>query len=35
MDISLLSKCGRYEVQSVSGNMYEVDVLDESCTCTD
>jgi hypothetical protein len=35
MDISLLSRGGRYEVQSVSGNRYEVDVIDESCTCPD
>ncbi len=35
MDDSLLSKGGRYEVQSASGNRYEVDVVDESCTCPD
>jgi hypothetical protein len=35
MDFSLLSKGGRYEVQSASGNRYEVDVVDESCTCPD
>ena len=35
MDVSLLSKGGRYEVQSASGNRYEVDVIDESCTCPD
>ncbi|ELY84426.1 hypothetical protein [Natrinema gari] len=35
MDISLLSKGGRYDVQSTSGNRYEVDVVDESCTCPD
>jgi len=35
MDVSLLSKSGRYEVQSASGNRYEVDVIDESCTCPD
>jgi len=29
MDVSLLSKGGRYEVQSASGNWYEVDVVDE------
>jgi hypothetical protein len=29
MDVSLLSKGGRYEVQSASGNQYEVDVVDE------
>jgi len=35
MDISLLSKGGRYEVQSASGNRYEVDVVAESCACPD
>ena len=35
MDVSLPSKGGRYEVQSASGNRYEVDVIDESCTCPD
>ncbi|WP_248898268.1 SWIM zinc finger family protein [Haloplanus halobius] len=35
MDVSLLSKGGRYEVQSASGNRYEVDVVDKSCTCPD
>jgi hypothetical protein len=35
MDVSLLSKGGRYEAQSASGNRYEVDVIDESCTCPD
>ena len=35
MDVSLLSKGGRYEVQSASGNQYGVDVVDESCTCSD
>jgi hypothetical protein len=35
MDVSLLSKGGRYEVQSASGNRYEVDVVDESCSCPD
>ena len=35
MDVSLLSKGGRYEVQSASGNRYEVDVVNESCTCPD
>ena len=35
MDVLLLSKGGRYEVQSASGNWYEVDVTDESCTCPD
>jgi hypothetical protein len=35
MDVSLLSKGGRYEMQSASGNRYEVDVIDESCACLD
>ena len=35
MDVSLLSKVGRYEVQSAPGNRYKVDVIDESCTCPD
>jgi hypothetical protein len=34
MDVSLLSKGVRYEVQSASGNRYEVDIIDESCICT-
>jgi len=32
MSVSLLEKGGRYEVQSASGNRYEVDVISESCT---
>ena len=35
MDVSLLSKGGRCDVQSASGNQYEVDIVDESCTCPD
>lgn len=35
MSISLLEKGGRYEVQSASGNRYEVGVVGESCTCPD
>lgn len=35
MDISLLQKGGIYEVQSESGNIYEVDVASETCTCPD
>jgi hypothetical protein len=35
MDVSLLSKGGRYEVQSASGNRYQIDVVDESCSCPD
>lgn len=32
MSVSLLSKGGRYEVQSASGNRYEVAIIGESCT---
>ncbi|WP_248898239.1 hypothetical protein [Haloplanus halobius] len=35
MAVSLLSKGGRYKVQSTSGNRCEVDIVDESCTCPD
>jgi hypothetical protein len=35
MSVSLLEKGSRYEVQSMSGNRYEVDVVGESCTCPD
>jgi hypothetical protein len=35
MSVSLLAKGGHYEVQSASGNRYEVDVVGESCTCPD
>jgi hypothetical protein len=35
MDVSLLSKGGRYEVQSASDNRYEADVVDKSCSCPD
>jgi hypothetical protein len=35
MDVSLLSNGGDYEVQSASGNRYELDIVDESCTCCD
>lgn len=35
MDLSLRAKCGRYEVQSASGNRSEVDVIGESYTCPD
>jgi len=35
MDISLLEKGGIYEVRSQSGNTYEVDVIEPSCTCPD
>ena len=35
MDVSLLRKGGLYEVRSESGNVYEVDIADGSCTCLD
>ena len=35
MAVSLLEKGGRYEVQSASGNWYEVDIVAETCTCPD
>ena len=35
MNVSLLSKGGRYEVQPASGNRHEVDIINESCTCPD
>lgn len=35
VSVSLLAKGGRYEVQSASGNRYEVDIIGESCTCPD
>lgn len=35
MDVSPLQKGGIYEVQSESGNIYEVDVAGETCTCPD
>ena len=35
MDISLLSRGGHYEVQSVSENRYEVNAIKESCSCPD
>lgn len=35
MDVSLLRKGGVYEVQSASGNTYEVDVASKTCTCPD
>lgn len=35
MDVSLFRKGGIYEVRSESGNVYEVDVADGSCTCLD
>ena len=35
MDVSLLRKGGLYEVRSESGNVYEIDIADGSCTCLD
>ncbi len=35
MDVSLLQKGGVYEVQSESGNIYEVDIASKTCTCPD
>jgi hypothetical protein len=35
MDVSLLEKGGQYEVRSASGNLYDVDIIGESCTCPD
>jgi hypothetical protein len=35
MDVALLHQGGCYEVDSASGNIYEVDLLDETCTCPD
>ena len=35
MDVSLLRQGGMYEVRSASGNIYEVNVLEKSCTCPD
>jgi hypothetical protein len=35
MVIALLYRGGCYEVDSASGNTYEVDLLDETCSCPD
>lgn len=35
MDVALLHRGGCYEVNSASGNTYDVDLLDETCTCPD
>ena len=35
MDVALLRQGADYEVDSASGNTYEVDLLDETCTCPD
>lgn len=35
MDVSFLAKPGQYEVHSASDSYYDVDVLEETCTCPD
>jgi len=35
MDVALLRRGGIYEVKSASGGVYEVDVLQRTCTCLD
>ncbi|MFD1687062.1 hypothetical protein [Halobellus litoreus] len=35
MDVALVHRGGCYEVDSASGNTYDVDLLDETCTCPD
>lgn len=35
MDVSLLEKGGVYELHAASGNIYDVDVVAETCTCLD
>lgn len=35
MDVALLRQGGIYEVRSASGGIYEVDVLQRTCTCLD
>jgi len=35
MRVALLRKGGVYEIDSASGNTYEVDVLNETCSCPD
>jgi len=35
MDVALVHRGGTYEVDSVSGNTYDVDLLNETCTCPD
>jgi hypothetical protein len=32
MDVALVHRGGCYEVDSASGNTYDVDLLDETCT---
>jgi len=35
MDVAMLRRGGIYEVKSASGGVYEVDVLQRTCTCLD
>lgn len=35
MNVSLSRKGGIYDVESESGNIYQVDILEETCTCPD
>jgi hypothetical protein len=35
MDVALVHRGGCYEVDSASGSTYDVDLLDETCTCPD
>ncbi|GCF15924.1 hypothetical protein Harman_38590 [Haloarcula mannanilytica] len=35
IDVSFLAKPGRYEIHSASDSRYEVDVLEETCSCPD
>ncbi|MBX0298329.1 SWIM zinc finger family protein [Haloarcula nitratireducens] len=35
IDVAFLQKPGRYEVQSASDSVYEVDILEETCSCPD
>jgi hypothetical protein len=35
MDVALLRQGGIYEIRSASGGIYEVDILQKTCTCPD